>query len=187
MSSPGDGGGSSGAPAGNGDGGNAAPPAPVVDPAKALADELAAVKKTAKDANAEAAALRKDAQAWRKHQEGQQSAEEQSARMRTELETRATAAEQRAARLEAAYSAGLPLDMIGRLQGTTPEELAADAKTLAGLVSAGTKAAADQAAAAQAAQRQRPDPSQGNGGAGPMALNGDPIQAAVERALGIRK
>jgi septal ring factor EnvC (AmiA/AmiB activator) len=188
MSTPGDGGtGPTGTPsAGNGDGGNVAPPTPT-DPAADLAAQLAAAKKTAKDANAEAAALRKDAKAWRDSQAAQQTAEQQWNTQRSELETRAAAAEGQLARVQAAAAVGLPLDMAPRLQGSTPEELAADAKTLAGLLSASTQAAADQAAAAQSAQRQRPDPSQGNGGAGPLALNGDPIQEAVERALGIRK
>lgn len=62
-----------------------------------------------------------------------------------------------------------------RLQGSTPEEIAADAAKLAaffGVAPAGTTATV------------KPDPSQGQGGSD-MALNGDPLEQSLKEALGI--
>lgn len=50
------------------------------------------------------------------------------------LRERATAAERKVLQFEAAQEAGLPLEMAVRLQGSTPEELKADAEKLKGLV-----------------------------------------------------
>lgn len=46
------------------------------------------------------------------------------------LRARAKTAEGKLARYEAAANAGLPIDLAGRLQGETPQELEADAKKL---------------------------------------------------------
>ena len=70
-------------------------------------------------------------------------------------------------RLEAALEAGLDRDMAERLRGETAEELAEDARSLAGKI------------------RTRPvDPTQGKG-SNNIPLNGDPIEEALKNALRI--
>ena len=70
-------------------------------------------------------------------------------------ETRATEAEARALRLEVAAAKGLPLAMAKRLQGTTRDELEADADEL--LAAVPPKTAGDP----PARPGPKPDPSQG--------------------------
>lgn len=63
-----------------------------------------------------------------------------------------------------------------RLQGGTPEEIAADAAKLAAFFNAGGTATTSTV---------KPDPSQGQGGSD-MALNGDPLEQSLRNALGIQ-
>lgn len=72
--------------------------------------------------------------------------------------TRAEAAEARALRLEVAADKGLDLKLAGRLQGSTREELEADADTLRALLPAATPATGD---APKAPPRLVPDRGQG--------------------------
>lgn len=64
-------------------------------------------------------------------------------------------------------------DVAERIQGSTQDELNADAEKVADLFSLGTNGAAPQ---------QRPDPSQGNGHAHTQT---DPMEAKVRRVLGM--
>lgn len=52
----------------------------------------------------------------------------------TSLNERASTAEKQLAQVKAAIDAGIPLEMASRLDGGTPEELAADAKAMADLL-----------------------------------------------------
>ena len=61
-----------------------------------------------------------------------------------------------------------------RLQGSTPEEIAADAAKLASFFGGSTSTTSTV----------KPDPSQGQGGSD-MALNGDPLEQSLRNALGI--
>lgn len=57
---------------------------------------------------------------------------------RPALESRATTAEAQAQKYRVALEKGLPLELAERLSGATPEELAADADVLAGLLGSKT-------------------------------------------------
>lgn len=80
--------------------------------------------------------------------------------------------EKRSMRQEAALAAGLAVEDVDRLRGDTPEELLADAKSLAERLSARTTAT------------PKPDLSQGAKGTA-LALNGDPLEQALRDKLGI--
>jgi hypothetical protein len=172
-------------------------PQPPVDPAPGpeAGAEASATEQSKAEARARAEAknlrerlkaAEEKAKRWEEHERSQQSETERWASERTELSTRAATAERRAAQYEAAAAAGLPLDMAGRVQGDTPEAMAADAKELA-------KVFAGAQQARQRTERSRPDPSQGagqsatatTGGSEALALNGDPLYQSLRAAVGI--
>jgi hypothetical protein len=70
----------------------------------------------------------------KEYEDAQLSEQEKKERDLADATTRATAAETKLAKLEAALAAGLPRDLADRLQGDTPEALAEDAAKLAALV-----------------------------------------------------
>ena len=90
-------------------------------------DAARALKKIHK-ANAEATALRKRARAA-----------EAKAATSNEKDQRITALEAEKLRIRIGYRHGLPDELIDRLQGTTEEEILADAEKLLGAITAGKK------------------------------------------------
>jgi hypothetical protein len=90
-----------------------------------------------------------------------------------EVTRRAEAAETHLLRTTVARRAGLPDELVDRLQGGTEEELEADAERLAELF-------ADKAPSKPV---RRSDPSQGSDA---HALNGDPLLDSLKTKLGIR-
>jgi hypothetical protein len=118
--------------------------------------------KAEKDWQAEAEKYRKFSREWEARAKANSSAAEKLAALEESQKTeaqkiaeRAEAAERRAAeadrelaRYRVAAAKKLPAELVGRLQGDTDEELAADADTLLALVKASTSL--------------KPDPSQGN-------------------------
>jgi hypothetical protein len=126
---------------------------------------LVAEREAREQAVASAAALQKQID------DASKTAEEKAAEALAEAQQRASAAETRAAKYDAAANAGLPLELAPRLVGSTPEELAADAVSLKaqlGATPAGTPKPGNP----------RPDPSQG-GGAG---TEHDPREAGKAEA-----
>jgi hypothetical protein len=107
------------------------------------------------NANAEAAKKLKEIQ------DGELSDFQKLQRDRDELSQKLTPLQQENARLHVALDKGLPKALAGWLQGTTPEELAADADALKALLAAPVEPVVPQ---------PRPDPSQG---AQPSAVNTD--------------
>lgn len=134
-----------------------------------------AAEKRAKDAEAELQKLR----------DKDKSETERERDARTAADARAEAAELALLRRDIADEAKLPAEFAARLQGTTRDELLADAKALAKLIPSGestettttTRPAGDKAIE-----------SLKNGGTptGDLALNGDPIVDALKNKLGIR-
>lgn len=95
------------------------------------------------------------------------------------LAERAEAAASRTAELErqnlhlrTALEKGLPLELVDRLRGDTPEEVAADADTLLALVTP--------------ADREPNSPGFDGGARQATPLNGDPLLRSVKTKLGIR-
>lgn len=159
-----------GAPAGTPPAADLPKPSGVTDEAwAALGDPgkraLVAEREAREQATAQAAALQKQID------DASKTAEEKAAEALAEAQQRASAAETRAAKYDAAANAGLPLELAPRLVGSTPEELAADAvnlKAQLGATPAGTPKPGTP----------RPDPSQG-GGAGTEV---DPREAGKAEA-----
>jgi hypothetical protein len=115
-------------------------PTETVDFWKAKARE----QETRAKANADAAKRLADIEA------AQLSESEKAAKRIGELETSLTDREKSLLRMQVAIDKGLPKELVGRLQGGTAEELAADADTLLELVKADNSP-----------RTPRPDPSQG--------------------------
>ena len=97
-------------------------------------------------------------------------AEKTAERLAT-LEKDNAASRSRAERLEVALDKGLPKALAARLQGSTREELEADADELLKLVGE------------QKPASPKPDPSQGHGGAGAKPTS---MEAAIAAALGAK-
>lgn len=130
---------------------------------KALAEERAA-KKAAEKRAADAEARLK------KLDEEKLSDQEKATRRAEEAEQRANAAESRALRLEVVTESGLPAAMAGRLQGSTKEELLADAETLRSLMGPPATATngdgqggTEPPGTGTTRRIPKPDPSQGGG------------------------
>lgn len=141
--------------------------------------------KNLRDRNKELAAK---AQKWDEHQRAQQSETERWAGEKSELTTRATTAEHRLAQYDAAAEAGLSLTMARRIQGSTPEEMLADAKELAETFGKAEQSGATQQRQQTRQERQRPDRGQGSGSSQAQqerALNDDGLTRALEAAVGI--
>lgn len=79
------------------------------------------------------------AQEAEKLREAQMTEQQKVEARAAQLEARATSAERVVAQYAAATKAGLPLDLAARLQGSTPEELEADAEKLKQLVAGGQR------------------------------------------------
>lgn len=95
------------------------------------------------------------------------------------LAERAEAADSRTAELErenlhlrTALEKGLPLELVDRLRGDTPDEVAADAETLLTLVAP--------------PDREPNQPGFDGGARSAKPLNGDPLLNSVKQKLGIR-
>jgi hypothetical protein len=100
-----------------------------------LPDSVKAILRKERKARADAEKAARDAQARIQQFEDQGKSDlEKATEKAGTLEQRATKAEARIARWEAARDAGLPLELADRLQGDTPEQLAEDAERLKGLV-----------------------------------------------------
>lgn len=96
-------------------------------------------------------------------------------------EERATAAEARLARLDVCLKVGLDPKFAGRLQGTTPEELEADAKELAGLFPAAPSGTSPDPGRKP---RARLDSARPNAGATDESTDPDAIAArALKRGM----
>jgi hypothetical protein len=95
----------------------------------AVKNAIAAERKAARDANARARQLQADLEA---QQNASKPLEEQVA----ESNRKSADADLRATRLEVAAEAGIDLKLASRLQGTTREELTADAETFKPLIGA---------------------------------------------------
>lgn len=96
---------------------------------------------------------------------------EKTAERLTALEKDNAASRSRAERLEVALDKGLPKALAARLQGSTREELEADADELLKLVGE------------QKPASPKPDPSQGHGGAGAKPTS---MEEAIAAALGAK-
>lgn len=145
------------------------------DPGKAaLAVERTARKAAEKAATDAAAALQaiKDKDA---------SASEVATRKAGEAEARATQAEHRIAQIDAAIAAKLDLALATRLQGTTPEELLADAKVLAKQFTPATPTVPGKPA-----ENLKPGGG-GQPGGDPVALNNDPLLKSIVAKVGARR
>jgi len=115
----------------------ATPEQPVETPAvtvESLQAELDKVQKALKETNAESAARRKKLEALEKAEAERKQAEMSEVE---KLQAQLKEASDKAAKLErdanqraAAEKAGLPIAFASRIQGETPEEMEADAKTL---------------------------------------------------------
>ena len=96
---------------------------------------------------------------------------EKTAERLAAIEKDNAASRSRAERLEVALDKGLPKALAARLQGSTREELEADADELLKLVGE------------QKPASPKPDPSQGHGGAGAKPTS---MEAAIAAALGAK-
>jgi hypothetical protein len=114
--------------------GDAKPETPASDSPDVLKAELDKVRAALKDANKEAAERRKKLEAFEEAEAKRKQAEMTEAqKLQAQLEekTKKLAELERAAlQRQAAQKAGLPDVFAGRLQGSTPEEMEADAKAL---------------------------------------------------------
>lgn len=145
--------------------------------------EVERLTKAVAEANAEAAKYRvekKDAVEAAK-QEVTESFNARIAELEAELSTKDTdtaTARNDADRLRATIKAGIDtekaLDFAELLKGETEDELVSHAETLKGLFATDNPGATKQAPV---------DPSQGRTGKNVTPLNGDPILAAIERAV----
>lgn len=97
-------------------------------------------------------------------------------------ETRADTAERELLRLRVAVETKLPANLAERLQGTTEDELRADAAELLKLVAPSTPEPPAPLPGAKPRERMR---GGGDPTGGAMPLNGDPIVNALNRKLGI--
>lgn len=135
-------------------------------------------------------ALKAKADKWDEHEKSQQSETQRWESEKSELTSRATAAELKVAQYDAAAEAGLDLKMARRIQGGTPEEMLADAKELAETFGKAEQNGATQQRQQTRQQRQRPDPGQANGGSTERqnaALNDDGLTRALEAAVGVQR
>ena len=99
--------------------------------AEAQADKWKGLsRKNEEQAKANAAAAKRLADI----EESNKSAEEKAAERTRAAEQTAASASQEAAKLRVALSKGLPADLVDRLVGSTPEELAEDADRLMALI-----------------------------------------------------
>jgi len=131
------------------------------------------VKAALRKANKEAETLRLKLQEF----EDRDKTEAQKLADRAEAaEKRAVELETKALRLEVASEKGLTPAQAKRLVGTTREELEADADELLETFKPAQAEATDQVV---------PSLDLGTRGAAPMALNGDPLEAALRKSLGI--
>ena len=131
------------------------------------------VKAALRKANKEAETLRLKLQEF----EDRDKTEAQKLADRAEAaEKRAVELETKALRLEVASEKGLTPAQAKRLVGTTREELEADADELLETF---------KPAQAEATEQVVPSLDLGTRGAAPMALNGDPLEAALRKSLGI--
>lgn len=127
----------------------------------------AAVLKALKKANTEAASLRKRLQAIEDAGKTEaQRRDEENARLKTEN----SEATLRALRLEVGMELGLPKTLALRLQGTTEEELRADAADLQKTIGS--------------TNGGKPPPVQMDGGAGKPAPTGGDMNAEIRKKLG---
>jgi hypothetical protein len=97
----------------------------------ATADDIKAMKAALAKANKEAEASRKK---LKDREDADLSEIDRMKKTNAEAEARATAAEMALTRHKVAVAKGLPPELAGRLQGTTEDEMAADADSLAALV-----------------------------------------------------
>lgn len=149
-----------------------APPEPPDD------DKLGEGGKKALDAErARNKELEKELTKFRKAEQDKLDADKSEAEKRAAAEERAAAAELRATRLEVAAAKGLTPAQAKRLQGTTREELEADADQI--LIDFPV------AAAPAGPTAPKPDPSQGSKGNPPAARPsslGQAVSAALKKA-----
>ena len=136
-------------------------------------------QQTAKLKEAEAKAKR-----WDEHEKAQQSEAQRWEAEKSELSTRASTAETRLAQYDAAAEAGLDLAMAKRVQGGTPEEMLADAKSLAETFGQAAQNGAQQQRAHQKNERRRTDQTQGGSNGKAEALNSDGLTQALMAAVG---
>jgi len=134
----------------------------------------AAEAKAEKDWQAEAEKYRKFSREWEARAKANSTAAEKLAALEEAQKTeaqkiaeRAEAAERRAAeadrelaRYRVATAKKLPAELVGRLQGDTDEELAADADILLALVKASNSLKPDPTQGARASAEASPDPAQ---------------------------
>lgn len=107
----------------------------------------------------------------KEYEDANKSEAEKTAERLATLEKDNAASRSRAERLEVALDKGLPKALAARLQGSTREELEADADELLKLVGE------------QKPASPKPDPSQGHGGAGAKPTS---MEAAIAAALGAK-
>lgn len=152
------------------------PPAPT-PPAPATDDTLGEGGKKALDAErARAKELEKELAKFRKAEQDKADLDKTEGEKRVAAEERATKAELNVARLEVAAEKGLTPAQAKRLQGSTREELAADADQILidFPVTPGTPAPT----------APKPDPSQGSKGTPPAARStslGQAVSAALQK------
>ncbi len=129
---------------------------------RALREERARARAAEKERDEAVALLKK----W---DEEKRSDQEKATRRAEEAEQRAVAAESRALRLEVVTETGLPAAMAGRLQGSTKEDLLADAESLKSLLAPSSNGTNGEGQGGTQSPPQgtnrvpRPDPSQGGG------------------------
>ena len=168
------------APATPNDAGNTEGTAPATgeealgDPGKAA---LAAIRREKADAEKRARDLAAELQAIK---DKDASASELATRKATEAETRAQSAEHKLAQITAAIEAKLDLSLAPRLQGSTPEELLADAKALAKQFTP----AAPPAVVPGGKPQENLKPTGGADPTPPIALNDDPLLKAIVAKVG---
>lgn len=123
-------------------------------------------------ANAEAKENRIKAKELDEVKQSQMSDLEKAQKAAQEAQERLTALERNSLRQKVALEKGLPAKWVARLQGSTEEELAADADTI--LADLGTSTPTTP----------KPDLTQGGQGATPPALNSDALTDSLKRAVG---
>lgn len=145
--------------------------------------EIARLTKAVSDANAEAAKYRVEkreaveaakAEVAESFNAKIQELEEAAKLQADELVTQRNDAAKLRAAIKADISTDKVLDFAALLQGETEDELVSHAETLKGLFTQGEQPKSKTTAT---------DPTQGSGSKNPLPLNGDPLLAAITKAV----